>query len=46
MTSSSDEYDTLKPVGELKRELDGQIYRMLQQPVRWRVRSQPTTTSS
>jgi signal recognition particle receptor subunit beta len=32
---SDDEYDTLKPVGELKRELDGQIYRMLQQPVRW-----------
>ncbi len=31
----ADEYDTLKPVGELKRELDGQIYRMLQQPVRW-----------
>ncbi|MEY9935424.1 energy-coupling factor transporter ATP-binding protein EcfA2 [Catenulispora sp. GP43] len=32
----ADEYDTLKPVGELKRELDGQIYRMLQQPVRWK----------
>jgi hypothetical protein len=31
----ADEYDTLKPVGELKRELDGQIYRMLQRPVRW-----------
>ena len=31
----ADEYDTLKPVGELKRELDEQIYRMLQQPVRW-----------
>ena len=31
----ADEYDTLKPVGELKRELDQQIYRMLQQPVRW-----------
>lgn len=31
----ADEYDTLKPVGELKRELDGQIYRMLQQPIRW-----------
>jgi hypothetical protein len=31
----ADEYDTLKPVGVLKRELDGQIYRMLQQPVRW-----------
>jgi hypothetical protein len=30
-----DEYDTLKPVAELKRELDEQIYRMLQQPVRW-----------
>lgn len=31
----ADEYDTLKPVGVLKRELDEQIYRMLQQPVRW-----------
>jgi hypothetical protein len=31
----ADEYDTLKPVGKLKRELDEQIYRMLQQPVRW-----------
>jgi len=31
----ADEYDTLKPVSELKRELDEQIYRMLQQPVRW-----------
>lgn len=31
----ADEYDTLKPVGELKRELDEQIYRMLQQPVTW-----------
>ena len=31
----ADEYDTLKPVGELKRELDEQIYRMLQQPVSW-----------
>lgn len=31
----ADEYDTLRPVGELKRELDEQIYRMLQQPVRW-----------
>jgi hypothetical protein len=31
----ADEYDTLKPVGEFKRELDGQIYRMLQRPVRW-----------
>lgn len=30
-----DEYDTLKPVAELKRELDEQIYRMLQQPVTW-----------
>jgi hypothetical protein len=30
-----DEYDTLKPVAELKRELEMQIYRMLQQPVRW-----------
>jgi hypothetical protein len=37
----ADEYDTLKPVGELKRELDGQIYRMLQQPVRW-VGPEPT----
>lgn len=31
----ADEYDNLKPVGVLKRELDEQIYRMLQQPVRW-----------
>lgn len=31
----ADEYDTLKPVSELKRELDEQIFRMLQQPVRW-----------
>ena len=31
----ADEYDTMKPVGELKRELDGQIWRMLEQPVRW-----------
>jgi hypothetical protein len=31
----ADEYDTLKPVGELKRELDEQIWRMLEQPVRW-----------
>ncbi|MDQ6877628.1 MAG: hypothetical protein M3082_07990, partial [Candidatus Dormibacteraeota bacterium] len=30
-----DEYDTLKPVAELKRELEMQIYRMLQQPLRW-----------
>lgn len=30
-----DEYDRLKPVAELKRELDEQIYRMLQQPLRW-----------
>lgn len=30
-----DEYDKLKPVAELKRELDEQIYRMLQQPLRW-----------
>ncbi|MCV7170813.1 hypothetical protein H7I41_12910 [Mycobacterium manitobense] len=35
LAGSEDEYDTLKPVGELKRELDEQIYRMLQQPVRW-----------
>lgn len=30
-----DEYDRLKPVAELKRELEEQIYRMLQQPLRW-----------
>lgn len=32
---NQDEYDTLKPVGELKLELDEQIFRMIQQPVRW-----------
>jgi hypothetical protein len=31
----ADEYDTLRPVAELKRELDEQMYRMLGQPVRW-----------
>lgn len=31
----SNEYDTLKPVAELKRELEEQIYRMLQTPLRW-----------
>ncbi len=31
----ADEYDTLRPVAELKRELDEQVYRMLGQPVRW-----------
>lgn len=31
----SNEYDTLKPVAELKRELEEQVYRMLQTPVRW-----------
>jgi GTPase Era involved in 16S rRNA processing len=31
----ADEYDTLRPVAELKRELDEQVYRMLSQPVRW-----------
>lgn len=31
----ADEYDRLKPVAELKRELEEQIYRMLQQPLRW-----------
>jgi hypothetical protein len=31
----ADEYDNLRPVAELKRELDEQVYRMLSQPVRW-----------
>jgi hypothetical protein len=31
----ADEYDKLKPVAELKKELEEQIYRMLQQPIRW-----------
>ncbi len=31
----ADEYDTLRPVAELKRELDEQVYRMLSKPVRW-----------
>lgn len=30
-----DEYDKLKPVAELKRELQEQIYRTLQQPLQW-----------
>jgi energy-coupling factor transporter ATP-binding protein EcfA2 len=29
------EYDRLKPVAELERELEEQIYRMLQRPLRW-----------
>lgn len=38
---NQDEYDTLKPVGELKLELDEQIFRMIQQPVQWEG-SEPT----
>jgi hypothetical protein len=30
-----DEYDTLKPVADLRFELQKQIYVMLQRPVRW-----------
>lgn len=31
----ADEYDTLKPVGDLRYELQRQVFLMLQQPVRW-----------
>jgi hypothetical protein len=31
----ADEYDTLRPVAELKRDLEEQIYRMLSRPLRW-----------
>lgn len=31
----ANEYDKLKPVAELKRDLEEQIYRMLQNPIEW-----------
>jgi hypothetical protein len=31
----SDEYDNLKPVADLRFELQRQVYLMLQRPVRW-----------
>lgn len=32
----TDSYDTLRPVSDLKQEIDQQIYRMLQEPIAWR----------